>query len=64
MDLRMKVSHVHSRGKQDYFRNLFSNGVEHPQGLKKGLNSRGDGPDRITTRLYVVGCRSGGLDIS
>jgi len=64
MDLRKKVSHVHSRDKQDYFRNLVSSGVEHPQGLKKWFNSRGDDPDRITTRLYVIGYRSGGLDIS
>ena len=76
MGLRTKVSYVHSRGKQGYIRNLVSYGVEHPQGLKefvshgverpqglKEFSSR-DSPDRITTRLYVVGCRSGGSDIS
>ena len=63
MDLRAKVSYVHCRDKQDYICNLVSNGVEHPEGLKKGFNSR-DNSDRITTRLYVVGCRSGGSDIS
>ena len=65
MDLRTKVSHVHGRDKEDYFRNLVSNGVEHRQGSKKGFNSRGDNPDRTTTRLYyVVGRRSGDSDIS
>jgi len=64
MDLRAKVSYVDSRDKQDYIRNLVSNGVEHPEGFKKGFDSRGDSPERITTRLYVVGCRSGGSDIS
>ena len=61
MGLRTKVSYVHSRGKQGYIRKVVSHGVERPQGLKE-FSSR-DSPDRITTRLYVVGCRSGGSDI-
>jgi len=58
MDLRTKVSYVHSRDKQDYIRNLISNGVEYPQGLKKRFNSQGDSLERTAPNASQPDCTS------